>query len=186
MPDSTLQDRFDALVAESRSPGRRVDAAAVIGRARRRRAGRLALAAAAVVAVMGVVLPAVIGVADRSEPVDGAEASPLAAAINPATADWLGPWGLASGADLLRLPDPQLSIIGCFNDGESAGAPTGYNIAWTPASGLPEGALASALSSRSTALPPLPRSWCRASSGRAASRGARTCRGQSASPLPAR
>lgn len=148
MPN-TLQDRFDALVAESRSPDRRVGAPSAIRRARRRRAGRVALAAAALLAVLGVAVPAVIGDADRNEPVDGAEASPLSAAINPATADWLGPWELASLRDLGKLPDPEASTIGCFNDGEPSGpAPTAYNLVLTSVPGQTEGAVAVAVVSQ--------------------------------------
>ena len=46
----------------------------------------MALAADAVLAVLGVAIPAVVGVADPNEPVDAPEASPLSAAINPAGA----------------------------------------------------------------------------------------------------
>ncbi|MDQ3663374.1 MAG: hypothetical protein M3353_01770 [Actinomycetota bacterium] len=144
MPDSTLQERFDALRAESDPPGRRVDAGTVISRARRRRAGRVALAAAAVLAVIGVAVPAVIGAGDRIEPADGKKASPFTAALDPATAGWLGPWELAP-ADGDRLPTPEMSMIGCFNDGESARATSGGGLAWAPSPGEPGGALAEAV-----------------------------------------
>lgn len=148
MPDSTLQERFDALRAESDPPGRRVDAGTVISRARRRRAGRVALAAAAVLAVMGVAVPALIGTADRNEPVDTGGSSPLADALDPATEQWLGPWETADEDQLRRLPDPQMSTIGCFNDGESARAMTGYALAWTLTPAQPAGALASTVVSK--------------------------------------
>lgn len=148
MADITLQDRFDALVTDSGSPGRRATATTVISRARRRRAGRVVLAAAAVLAVLGVAIPAVVGVADRDDAVDRTrESSPLSEAINPATAGWLGPWELASVEDWGRLPDPQGSTIGCFNDGELASAPTAYQSASSSA-GRPEGALAGAVVSQ--------------------------------------
>ena len=148
MPDSTLQDRFDALAADSSPPARRVVATAVISRARRRRVGRVVLAAAAVLAVLGVAIPAVVGVGDQFDPVDAPEASPLSAAINPATAGWVGPWQFASIDDLERLPDPQMALIGCFNDGESATATTAYSMASAPTSGRSQGALASTVVSQ--------------------------------------